>query len=149
MRVAHRFQNDRMQLELSVSDDKLKLFARIVPQTDSANAEVSDLQEQLLKVTQDSLIEEGVVKDIIAQLRQGKGCEGRRIAKGEPSIQGRDGKLVWLVRRFRPGSGIDPNKELADFYNLGLFENIEVMRYEIKNPVKNETKVYLLNATQE
>ena len=126
MRVAHRFQNDRMQLELSVSDDKLKLFARIVPQTDSANAEVSDLQEQLLKVTQDSLIEEGVVKDIIAQLRQGKGCEGRRIAKGEPSVQGRDGKLVWLVRRFRPGSGIDPNKELADFYNLGLFENIEV-----------------------
>jgi len=30
-----------------------------------------------------------------------------------------------------------------------LFENIEVMRYEIKNPVKNETRVLLLNAVQE
>jgi uncharacterized protein (DUF342 family) len=115
-----------MQLELSVSDDKLKLFARVVPQSDSANAEVGELREELLKVTQESLIDEGVVKDIVAQLRQGKGCEGRRIAKGESPVLGRDGKLVWLVRRFRPGSGIDPNKELADFYNLGLFENIEV-----------------------
>jgi peptide chain release factor subunit 1 len=30
-----------------------------------------------------------------------------------------------------------------------LFENIEIMRYEIKNPVKNETNVFLLNAKQE
>jgi peptide chain release factor subunit 1 len=30
-----------------------------------------------------------------------------------------------------------------------LFENIEIMRYEIKNPVTNEIKVHLLNAQQE
>ena len=30
-----------------------------------------------------------------------------------------------------------------------LFENIEIMRYEIKNPVTNEVKVHLLNAQQE
>ena len=30
-----------------------------------------------------------------------------------------------------------------------LFENIEVMRYEIKNPITNTVAVHLLNAQQE
>ena len=46
--------------------------------------------------------------------------------------------------------GVDDTMKALDLGALEtmmLFENIEVMRYEIKNPVKNETKVYLLNAT--
>jgi peptide chain release factor subunit 1 len=39
--------------------------------------------------------------------------------------------------------------ELGALETMLLFENIEIMRYEIKNPVKNETKVFLLNAKQE
>lgn len=39
--------------------------------------------------------------------------------------------------------------EMGALETMLLFENIEVMRYEIKNPVKNDTKVHLLNATQE
>jgi len=39
--------------------------------------------------------------------------------------------------------------ELGALETMMLFENIEIMRYEIKNPVKNETKVFLLNAQQE
>ena len=39
--------------------------------------------------------------------------------------------------------------ELGALETMMLFENIEIMRYEIKNPVKNETKTYLLNAQQE
>ena len=125
MRVVHRFQNERMQLELSISDDKLKLFAQVVPGEKHDDAQVSELIEQLLQVTVEPLIEGVVVDDIIAQLREGKGCEGRRIAKGESPVLGRDGKLVWLVRRFKPGNSNQPTKELSDFYNLGLFENIE------------------------
>lgn len=36
--------------------------------------------------------------------------------------------------------------ELGALETMMLFENIEIMRYEIKNPVKNETKIFLLNA---
>ena len=39
--------------------------------------------------------------------------------------------------------------ELGALETMMLFENIEIMRYEIKNPVRNETKTYLLNAQQE
>lgn len=39
--------------------------------------------------------------------------------------------------------------ELGALETMLLFEEIEIMRYEIKNPVKQETKVYLLTAAQE
>ena len=39
--------------------------------------------------------------------------------------------------------------ELGALETMLLFENIEVMRYEIKNPVKGETRVHLLNSVQE
>ena len=128
MRIVHRYQSEQMNLELSVSDDKLKLFAKVVPQP--KHTEVSNLAitEELLKVTLENLIDCDVVRDITEQLRAGKGCEGRRVAKGEPPIPGKDGKIVWLVRRFRQGATVDASRELADFYNLGLFENIEVGR---------------------
>jgi peptide chain release factor subunit 1 len=39
--------------------------------------------------------------------------------------------------------------ELGALETMLLFENIEIMRYEIHNPVRNETKTYLLNSVQE
>jgi len=36
--------------------------------------------------------------------------------------------------------------ELGALETMMLFENIEIMRYEIKNPVSNETKIHLLNS---
>jgi uncharacterized protein (DUF342 family) len=114
-----------MQVELSVSDDKLKLFAKVIPQTQFATASDSELIEQVLTVTPERLMDYEVVRDIMRQLREGKGCEDRRVAKGEAPVLGKDGKIVWLVRRFQPGGSLNTGRELADFYNLGLFENIE------------------------
>lgn len=39
--------------------------------------------------------------------------------------------------------------ELGALETMLLFEEIEVMRYEIKNPATGETKIFLLNAVQE
>jgi peptide chain release factor subunit 1 len=35
--------------------------------------------------------------------------------------------------------------ELGALETMMLFEDIQVMRYEIRNPIKGETKVYFLN----
>ena len=128
MRIIHRHQSEQMNLELSVSDDKLKLFAKVVPQPLSSGMSETAIMEEILKVTPEHLIEVDVVKDIQTQLLDGKGCEGRRVAKGEAPVLGKDGKVVWLVRRFREGNSVDSSRELADFYNLGLFENVEAGR---------------------
>ena len=76
MRVVHRHQSEQMNLELSVSDDKLKLFAKIVPQPNHGQVSDSAITEELLKISVDNLIEHDVVRDIAEQLRAGKGCEG-------------------------------------------------------------------------
>jgi len=39
--------------------------------------------------------------------------------------------------------------EMGALERLLLFEDIEMVRYEIKNPTKGETKTFFLNATQE
>ena len=148
MRVVHRYQSEHMNLELSISDDKLKLFAKVVPQPKHSEASEDLFIAELLKVSQDERLERDVVQDIILQLREGKGCEGRRVAKGEPPVMGRDGKIVWLVRRFRQGSSVDSSRELADFYHLGLFENIEAGREvaRIYEPTEGSSGVDVLGA---
>ena len=48
--------------------------------------------------------------------------------------------------------GVEDTMKALDLRNLDmimLFENIEVTRYEIRNPAKDETKIYFLNALQE
>jgi peptide chain release factor subunit 1 len=48
--------------------------------------------------------------------------------------------------------GVDDTMKALEMSNLEtimVYENIEVTRYEIKNPVKDETKIYYLNPLQE
>lgn len=39
--------------------------------------------------------------------------------------------------------------EIGALETMMLFEDIQVMRYEIRNPIKGETKIYYLNEKQE
>jgi peptide chain release factor subunit 1 len=39
--------------------------------------------------------------------------------------------------------------EVGALETMLLYEDIQIMRYEIKNPVKGDVKTYLLNETQE
>ncbi len=124
MKVVHRKETNVMILELLVSDDRLKLFARVVPQAECNLAREDEFLKEVESIAPKDLIDRMVVWDIVSELRQGKGCEGRRVARGVAPVQGRDGKLVWLVRRFTPGKGEDADREFVDFFTLGLFENV-------------------------
>ena len=124
MKVVHRKESNTMIVELSVSDDRLKLFARVTPQQDCNTAREEDLLKEISSVVPPELIDRMVVWDIVSELRQGKGCEGRRVARGVSPVPGKDGKLVWLVRRFSPGKMEDAEREFVDFFTLGLFENV-------------------------
>lgn len=124
MKVVHKAEKDACIIELSVSDDRLKLFAHVIPKADYKTAREEDLLKEISSVAPAELIDRMVVWDIVTELRQGKGCEARRVAKGISPVPGKDGKLVWLVRRFSPGKVEDAEREFVDFFTLGLFENI-------------------------
>jgi uncharacterized protein (DUF342 family) len=126
MRVIHKVQDERKMLELSISDDKLKLFVKVEPREKCALATLDEIVRELVTVSRPELIDKDVVRDIAEDLRRGKGCETRRVAQGRPPAEGRDGKVVWLARRLCPGEHAAGDREFSDFFTLGLFENIEV-----------------------
>lgn len=126
MRVVHRMQDKVKSIELSISDDRLKLFARVTPEAEYQSVSLDEIIQEIVTIAPVELHDKDVIRDIYEELRRGKGCDQRRVAKGREPEQGRDGKLVWLVRRFSPGKASAPEREFADFFTLGLFENIEV-----------------------
>lgn len=125
MRVVHRVQDKIKILELSISDDRQKLFAKVVPQEEYSNATVEDLVKDISVIAPPELHETAVISDICEELKMSRGCEARRVAKGRESEAGRDGKVVWLVRRFNPSKTNPEGREFSDLFTLGLFENIE------------------------
>lgn len=126
MKVVHKLQDDIKLLELSLSDDKQKLFARVEPRDKCHEASLEEIVKEISSVSRPDLLEHDVIKDIVEELRRGKGCDSRRVAEGRLPSDGRDGKIVWLARRFCPGKHISEEREFSDFFTLGLFENIEV-----------------------
>lgn len=125
MKVIHKAQDAIKKLELSMSDDRLKLFAKVEPESEYYNATFEDLVKDITVVTPEDLIDRDVLKDIAKELKEGKGCDNRRVAKGRQPEPGRDGKVVWLARRFSPSQQVSQDREFSDFFTLGLFENIE------------------------
>lgn len=126
MKSVRKIEDNAKVLELLVSDDNLKLFLKAEPKPQHPFILDDDIIKEVLAVSREDLIDKAVIKDIARELRMGKPCEERRVAKGVPATPGRDGKLVWLVRRFTPGKkSEDLQQELKDFFTLGLFENIE------------------------
>lgn len=125
MRVIHKVSDSVKKMELSISDDRLKLFAKVEPQAEHALVTLESLLKDFEGVVPSELLETDVLKDICNELRQGKGCESRRVARGKPAEAGRDGKVVWMVRRFSPNKKERDERELSDLFALGLFENVE------------------------
>lgn len=126
MRVVHSVDDERKFLELSLSDDKQKLFAHVEAREQSHLVSFQEIMHEIGSVSPEELIDKDVVRDIAAGLQAGQGCDSRRVARGKLPSEGRDGKVVWLARRFSPGNHISEEREFSDFFTLGLFENIEV-----------------------
>jgi uncharacterized protein (DUF342 family) len=129
MKSLRKVEDNAKTLELLVSDDKLKLFLKVDPKQGHAFVQEEDLVKEILSITAEDMLDRAIVKDIAREVRMGKPGEARRVAKGFPAEPGRDGKIVWLVRRFTPGKKEENRQqEFTDFFTLGLFENIEIGR---------------------
>jgi uncharacterized protein (DUF342 family) len=125
MQTIHTHEDTVKKFDLLVSDDQMKLFAHIEPREYYRRTTLDELLEEIHKVAPAELVDRRVVNDIWLNLRLGLKCEHRRVAIGKTPNGGKDGKLVWLVRRFSPGQGDNLEREFSDFFTLGLFENIE------------------------
>lgn len=117
--------DERLTWSLKLSDDELKLFLDckfLVTESLPAYEELFAMLAPHISIAQ---LDEAVLRDIVKLLHEGRSCEERRIAKGEEPSPGRDGKLVWLVKRFSQSGEMQADeKGFVDFLTLNRFDNI-------------------------
>ena len=93
----------------------------------ASNPDYAFLLATVTKYIPEEFINTGVLKDVAAQLGEGKNIESRRIAKGIPAKDGRDGKLVLLVKEFgSPAEFLTDSFGFIDYKNVRLFDNVSV-----------------------
>ncbi len=125
MTSIHRVSDARKELDFHLSEDRLKLFVSSTAGLDAAAIGDDEILNEVRAIAPLHLIDTEVIKDLTRCLRRGESGKDRRVAKGNPPIDGRDGKLVWIVRRFQAVP--DPKEgesRFSDFFHLGLFENV-------------------------
>ncbi|NLF24656.1 MAG: DUF342 domain-containing protein [Deltaproteobacteria bacterium] len=117
-------KNEKLVLRAELSPDRLKLFIDVEPLV-KGGVQRDDLLVPLKRRISGGEFDLGVIDDIVKNLNQGRKVERRRVLKGREAIDGADGKLVLLVRKFaeRGAAKID-DRGFADFAELNLFENI-------------------------
>ncbi|MCB0319160.1 MAG: DUF342 domain-containing protein [Bdellovibrionales bacterium] len=110
----------------SLEDDRLKLFIDIIlnPGHEITVAKIISFFDKQIK---EDFFDRDVLKDVVKNLNEGKEVKKRRIAKGYPPKDGRDGKLVLLIKPY--GKNTTGNKietENRDLRELNLFDNVYV-----------------------
>jgi hypothetical protein len=114
-----------------VTPDKLKLFLDIEP---IAKKETEKLPPPDKKEVLALLKEQGIsnisnpeiLEDMLRETAQFGFAGGRRISRGLSPVTGRDGKVVYLVKRLGTTREVQvDDKGKADFANVHLFDNIE------------------------
>lgn len=109
---------------LTASRLKLYIDAKISPALESPrNIVVEELLELLVEENTPYMSAESL-KLICSELNMGKEVIKRRIAKGTPAEDGKDGQLTLIVRPFQDYT---KNKELErkDVHHVSFFENVE------------------------
>lgn len=114
-----------------ITADKLKLFLDIEP---TVKPEKEQLTPPTKKEVLELLKEQGlsaisnpeILEDMLRETLQFGAAGGRRISRGLAPITGRDGKVVYLVKRLGTSREVKvDDKGKADFANVHLFDNIE------------------------
>lgn len=110
--------------ETRESPDKLKLFLEAKKQEDSEDDSPSYdlLHSELAKRYEETLFSERVLRYIVLKMSRGEDVSSRRVVRGFPPKCGRDGRLVFLVKKFeRPSVSL----EQVDRRFMRMFDNID------------------------
>jgi uncharacterized protein (DUF342 family) len=126
-------ETDYYKISCLLSDDGLKLFLNLTPKINTNNIEsIKDrLEDEICKILEEvinpDLIDIEVLRDTLQQLLLGKTVLERRIAKGTPAVNGRDGKLLFLVKKLSKEPELKSDeKGNVDLKELNFFDNIEI-----------------------
>jgi uncharacterized protein (DUF342 family) len=99
MKILFSHKDGRRAISAQLSDDKLKLFLSVSVTGEARDFSIEELESAIRSKAPKANFDHAVLKDIVHDLNNGKSCQDRRIAKGTEPVPGRDGRLLWLVRK--------------------------------------------------
>ncbi|MCC6954210.1 MAG: DUF342 domain-containing protein [Deltaproteobacteria bacterium] len=105
-----------------VTPDKLKLFLDIKPIEGAPSSIVTPAQiTALIEGVPSHLLHTEIIAQIAQELTDGKTVEHRRVAKGKEAVEGRDGKVLLLVKALKRSAPL----EFIDPRFIHAFDNVE------------------------
>ena len=118
----------KFSFRLKLSDDRLKLFLDAEPiKVSDCFLDISpeELTDTFPGVLVQDFFHKEVINDVCKELSSGKKVEERRIAKGRAAEDGKDGRIVFMVRRMSKKAELESDSRgYVDFKDLHLFENV-------------------------
>ena len=117
---------DGLSLTLLSTNDHLKLFAevKLSEEYDPIKLTKKQFISLLPKDLDQRYLHENFVEDIIDKIKSGE-KEVQKIANGKDSTKGKDGRIVFLVKKYEPSkergsvTGVDPKF-------VKIFDNVEI-----------------------
>ncbi len=120
--------SDRLTIVAKVSKDKLKLFLDCLRKPEFSEHSGKVTRDEVVALLGESvernLLNVDVIDNIVQTLHQGSDVIERRVSKGSSAVEGKDGKIVYLVKPYRPGEKFKDDT-FVDLRYLHLFDNIE------------------------
>lgn len=112
-------------LRLKITKDRLKLFldGEILPDKKDVKVTKDDLLALLKDQVDVAAMDERILEDIAKNLSSGNVVTRRRIAKGTPVTHGKDGRIVFLVRKYDHVQSAQTGT--TDLRNVHSFDNLQ------------------------
>jgi uncharacterized protein (DUF342 family) len=115
---------DKIIISGKLSDDKMKLFIDAEP-VDNQIVTKEEFKALIAEFAKNAEINDGVIDDIYKHLQKNEKVVDRRIAKGTPAVDGADGKILLLYKKFTPQPEVkEDRKGYAELTELHLFDNV-------------------------
>lgn len=109
---------------LTISDDRLKAFLEATPiSPEKTQVTPTELELSVAKFINNEFLEHQQFEEMASELSKGRAVSARRIAKGIAPKPGRDGRILFLVKKFeksKPGETV----EFVDQRFIKHFDNI-------------------------
>ncbi len=131
LKVILEKKTETLLLQALAPSDRLKLFLKLnapdnAPPPKSSPLTLQVILQMLQGVVHPTMLDQTVLEDVVKQFNQKGIVEARRIAKGKAAVQGTNGKLLLLVKKYSPGNQVEVAEEAGkvDLKNLHRFDNI-------------------------
>lgn len=119
-------QNLRITLKANDANSRIFLDARFVDEAHTTSIQIDELESLVAKVSPPALHERDALEEIVKFLHDKKPVRDRRVAKEHPLINGRDGKLLLLTKRYEAkGTAPTTNNAGQSSKLFRLYDNIE------------------------